>query len=82
MFYVTMTDNFLSGWGEAAGKTAKLVVACETQEQADIIATAARQRRDMTAIRKTRNCPRFRRDAYQVSQKHWDDLGGMWKEAV
>ena len=28
-YYVTMTDKFMSGWGEAAGKVNKLVIECE-----------------------------------------------------
>ena len=34
MFYVTMTDKFMSGWGYAAGKTNKLIIECADIAQA------------------------------------------------
>ena len=37
MYYVTMTDKFMSGWGRAEGKINKFVVECETREKAETI---------------------------------------------
>ena len=34
MYYVTMIDNFMSGWGMAKGKTNRLVITCETMTEA------------------------------------------------
>ena len=44
MFYVTMTDKFMSGWGYAAGKTNKMIVACDTIAQAEQIERVAQRR--------------------------------------
>lgn len=34
-YYVSMTDKFLSGWGSSRGKTSKLVIVCDTRQQAE-----------------------------------------------
>ena len=33
MYYVSMTDKFLSGWGMSKDKTNKLVLECDSQEK-------------------------------------------------
>ena len=38
MYYVTMTDRFMSDWGLSAGRTNKLVIECPTYTQAEQIA--------------------------------------------
>lgn len=50
MFYVTMTDTFLSGWGKAEGKKAKYVYVCNTREEAEIVKENARRRGDQKYI--------------------------------
>ena len=81
-YFVTMTDRFMSGWGGASGKTAKYVVECDTIEQARQIERVAQyEREEMCYVHIVTKEPRFyplRR--YQVTRKHWDDLGGVWKE--
>lgn len=39
MYYVSMTDKFMSGWGMAEGKLNKLVISCNTAEEANMIGT-------------------------------------------
>lgn len=36
--YVTMTDNFMSGWGDAEGKINKLSIECDDCDEAEIVA--------------------------------------------
>jgi hypothetical protein len=43
VFYVTMTDKYLSGWGMSENKTNKFIE-CETLEQAEQIERVARYR--------------------------------------
>jgi hypothetical protein len=50
MFYVTMTDKALSGWGKAQGKTNKLVIECETFQEASIVESYALRRNEMKYI--------------------------------
>lgn len=45
-----MTDTFMSGWGKAAGKINKLVIECDTLEEAEIVAENARNRTDQKHI--------------------------------
>ena len=50
MYYVTMTDKFMSGWGKAKGTTNKLVISCNTYDEALIVAQNARSRPEMKYI--------------------------------
>jgi len=80
-YFATMTDNFMSGWGGAEGRISKYVVECDTKEQADHIHSVARDERDeMNRVVAKSERPIYDAKTYQVSRKHWDDLGGMWKD--
>ncbi|QOV08467.1 hypothetical protein Kirov_268 [Bacillus phage Kirov] len=50
MYYVTMTDNCLSGWGDSQGKKNKLVFECENMKEAMIVERNANNRSDMTYV--------------------------------
>ena len=50
MYYVTMTDRFMSGWGGAQGKINKLVFVCNTYEEAQTVVQNAENRGDMKNI--------------------------------
>jgi len=78
--YIRMTDNFMSGWGQAQGLTNVLVVACDTLEQADLIEKNANLRPEMKRVQYCINKPR-ERDGYLMSYRHYDDLGKAWKRA-
>ena len=81
-FFVSMTDNFMSGWGGAASRKSKYVVACDTLAQAEQIERVAKNMRTyMAYVNITSKEPKFyplRR--YQVTRKTWSDLGGIWKD--
>ena len=47
MYYVTMTDTFMSGWGLAKDLTDKLVFLCDTWEEAKTVSDNARKRNEM-----------------------------------
>ena len=51
MYYVTMTDTFLSGWGEAENKIAKFVCECENLEEVDTVIENAKARGDQGYVR-------------------------------
>lgn len=51
MFYVTMTDTFMSGWELAKDRINKFVIACDNYSQAEEIAKEARKRPEMKYIR-------------------------------
>lgn len=64
MFYVTMTDTFMSGWGLAKGKTNKLIFECETLEEAKIVAYNAHNRTDQKRINICGTKPYYDKNRY------------------
>ena len=77
MFYVTMTDKFMSGWGMSAGKTNKLIIECQNLQQAEQIERAAWKRPEMRRINIRTTKPRYGSHIL-VTWKSWDDLGPIW----
>lgn len=80
MFYVTMSDKFLSGWGKAEGKIAKFIVECETYNQAETIQNNARKRQEMKYINITTKKPYYNVNRYITTIKKYDNLGNIWKK--
>lgn len=84
MYYVTMTDKFMSGWGPARDKINKLVIECASYSEDAQIARAAHLRREMRR--------EMRRDNIRTTKPHYGagvltswktygELSGSWKEA-
>ena len=73
MFYVSMTDNFLSYWGKASGKIDKLVFICNTEEEANIVKFNARCYSSMSSIVVSNNKPVFPENNYYVTFKNKND---------
>ena len=67
MVYVTMTDTFMSGWGQAKGRINKLVISCNDTSEAWIVLKNAEARSEMknVSIRATKPC--YNPDRYCVS---------------
>jgi len=78
MFWVTMTDKFMSGWGGAANKINKFVVACESREQAEQIVRAAEKRSEMKYISVRTKKPKYG-SKYVVSEREFSRLGDIWR---
>ena len=76
--YVTMNDKFMSGWGMADGKINKLVIACETWDQATAIERAARDRGEMRYINITNKKPYYNPARFYVSEKSFSEMRGSW----
>ena len=66
--YVTMTDQFLSGWGQADGTKAKYVYVCDNWQQAENVKRNAEKRDDQTQINISHSNPlyRYKRKGYHV----------------
>jgi hypothetical protein len=77
-YYVTMTDKFMSGWGQAQNLTNKYRVACDTYEQAEQIERAAQDRDEMKYINISTNKRSYPSSRYLVTEKHYSDMGGPW----
>lgn len=74
MYYVTMTDKFMSGWGHARGKINKLVISCNTFDEALIVSANAERRAEMKYVNITAEKPYYNKDRYFVSY-HGRDQG-------
>ena len=79
-YYVTMTDKFMSGWGMADNKINKMIVECETMEQARIIERNAKKRDEMKYINICFTKPCYNKERYFESVRSYDELGAIWKE--
>lgn len=79
-FWVTMTDKFMSGWGMAKDKTNKLVIACDTYEQAEAIERNANRRNEMKYVNICSTKPYYRSNVL-VSERHYNDMGEIWKRS-
>ena len=77
-YFVTMTDKFMSGWGVANGKTNKMIIECDTFEQAEQIERAARRRSEMKYVNICVRRPRYGSHVLE-SFKKYADLSGPWK---
>lgn len=77
--FVTMTDKFMSGWGMAERKTNKLIIECETWEQAETIQRNAQKRPEMKYINICTTKPRYGANVKE-SWKTFEQLGEIWKQ--
>lgn len=82
VFYVTMTDKFMSGWGMAKGKDNIMVVECDSLEDAELIAENAAKRSEMKNINIWTEMPKYDEKKILLSVKSFDQLSGPWKEVT
>ena len=66
--YVTMTDKFMSDWGMAKGKINKLVISCDTYDEAITVANNAERRDEMIYVNIRDSKPYYNSDRYHVSR--------------
>jgi hypothetical protein len=76
-YFVTMNDKFMSGWGLSKGKTNKLIIACDTYEEAKTVERNASKRPEMKYINICGNKPQIKSHQYP-SWKHIEDMGEIW----
>ena len=77
--YVTMTDKYMSGWGCAAGKIDKFVVACDSWSDAALIERNAKEREEMMYVSISFNRPYYPKKEYNVTHDSFSELGAIWK---
>lgn len=78
MFYVTMTDKFMSSWGLAEGKISKFIICCETRQQAETIRNNAEKRQEMKYINITTRKPYYNNNKYITTYRQFSELGKIW----
>lgn len=74
MYYVTMTDSFMSGWGKAEGRINKFVVVCDNYSQAEEIEQKAGRRHEMKYVRISMRKPCYNSARYLTSWSKYEDI--------
>lgn len=80
MYYVTATDNFLSGWGHAEGKINKVVVECETYTEARTVEHNLSMRGEMRYVNIRSSKPYYNKARYLTSYKTKDDAPAWFRK--
>ena len=57
--YVMCNDTFMSGWGQAEGKTNTIILPCKSWDEAEVVAANARRRGEQVRVRIVANKPRL-----------------------
>ena len=78
-YYVTMTDKFMSGWGQADGKINKYIIECQSYLDAEIVQRNAYKRPEMKYINIKREKPYYSPKGYIISMEKFENLGEIWK---
>lgn len=76
MYYVTMTDTFLSGWG----KWVLHVYECESLKEVDIVMDNAKARGDQVCISWEHKKPYFNPDKYFVQYENKTTCKNWYKK--
>lgn len=79
-YYVTMTDKFMSGWGHARGLTNKLVIECDSWDEAMVVARNAKDRTEMKYVNITSTKPYYSPKKHYVSWKDRDEYGTWFRD--
>lgn len=77
--FVSFTDRFLSGWGEAVGKVHKQVIICDNWAEADKIESSLNSDRSASWVRVYREMPYFAPGKYSVSYRMASDCPAWLK---
>jgi len=80
MWYVTMTDKFMSGWGEARGKINKLIFECDSLQEARIVADNAENRSDQKNINIATKKPYYSSKTHYAQVKTKEEYPEWYKE--
>jgi hypothetical protein len=73
MYWVTMTDRFMSGWGGAAGRISKYVIECDTWEDAKRAELAAIKRDEMKYVSIRNSKPYYAESKYHTQIVKYED---------
>lgn len=76
-YFVTATDSYMSGWGNAQGKTNKLVFGCTSYDQAETVEGNLKARDEMKYVNICVTKPRYNERRYLVQ---WYFPGGEYPD--
>lgn len=80
MYYVTMKDRFMSGWGRCEGKDNILVFECANEDEALIVADNANSRGDQEKVRIRTTMPGYDTRRHLVQIKTSSDCPSWYEE--
>ena len=78
-YYVSMTDKFMSGWGQAQNKINKLVIECDSYEEAVTVYNNALNRSEMKYVNLNTTKPYYNKKWYEVSKHDKSDYPNWFK---
>ena len=78
-YWVSMTDKFLSGWGMADNKTNKLVIECDSYEEALIVQNNAENRSEMKYVNICFDKPYYSKNNYYTNYHDKTDYSSWFK---
>ena len=81
-YYVTCTDQFMSGWGKSEGLTNRLILPCESQEEAWIVHDNAKGRTDQKNVQMCTTKPRLQSSGYLYQLMTKDDATNWYTEGT
>lgn len=79
-YYVTMTDRFMSGWGNASGKINKLVFVCDSMKEALIVESNALSRSEMKYVNIRSTVPYYNNERYYTQFKDKEEYSKWYQE--
>jgi len=80
MYWVSMTDKYMSGWGHAKNKINKLVLPCKNFEEAEIVKRNARDRSEMKHINICSKKPYYNKNHYFTSYHNNSDYSTWYQK--
>ena len=80
MYYVSMTDTFLSGWGMAKGKEAKFINICDTLKEAKIVKENGKYRKDEKKILIYKKMPKYNEKLFYVQIKTKKEMPNWYEK--
>ena len=66
-YWVTMTDRFMSGWGHSNGKINKLVIGCDSWDEAQTVKRNAKDRSEMKYVNVVSTKPYYNKNHYYTN---------------
>ena len=79
-FYVTMTDKFMSGWGLAEDRINKLVLECDSPEEAERVKKYAQSRGEMKHVSIATKKPNYPMGKYYTQYLTKEDYPTWYKK--
>jgi hypothetical protein len=81
-YYVTMTDTFFSGWGQAKGRIAKYIAPASSLEEAEVVAYNAKARGDQKNVNIVSKKPSYNAKRYRVGWMDKANNSSWYKHPV